>query len=206
MNLVDEDGEAITDYFDTTGDLIYTDGIDNGIIRIAAVEDVSFAKDLPSVDATNSCLYSQSISLNYAFRMGVIDQSSALKVYEHYNKTGLPLVVNGEIDGSFEFSNNTPDRHLIISVNIRKNLVPNKDGYTLDNYHDIHNALNIHEGQGHYKLYKELGPYRYSTIPKSKREIKAIIIQMSDPSWEQTTPGFQSGVKKYYQQNKNHEQ
>lgn len=73
----------------------------------------------------------------------------------------------------------------------------------MSNYYDINNALNIHEGEGHYQLFKKIGLEKYSEIPAHKREIIALEIQMKDPSWKRTTKKFKEGVKKYYQINKN---
>lgn len=139
-----------------------------------------------------------SVSFHKAFELNIINQKSALKVYEHYNNTGLPLFIDNAISGNFKFNNEGHNHSLRISVNIVKNLTPNKQGFTLDNYFDIINSLNVHEGLGHYNKYKELGLIKYSEIPSYSREIDAIETQKKDSSWNKTTDKYKKGVLKYY--------
>lgn len=107
------------------------------------------------------------------------------------------MVPSNSISGNFSFNTD-----LTISANIKKNLTPDDQGFTLSNYFDIKSAINIHEGKGHYQLFKELGRSKYADIPANTREVIAVEIQMKDPSWKKTTKEFRDGVKKYYQINK----
>lgn len=201
VNLVDPNGGIVTDYFDQTGNYLTSDNIDNGIIKITNEEIVQMAS-LLSDSQKFSYLNDNSVTLNKAFSYGIIDEDAALRIFEHYNKTGLPLVVDDTLSGNFATNNAEDVKSFRISVNIQKCLTTDKQGFTLDNYFDIHNALNIHEGQGHYQRIREMGPQKYSEIPVSERERKAIEIQMRDSSWKKTTQKFKLGVLKYYMQNK----
>ena len=196
VTLIDPDGEVITDYFDVSGKYLISDGIDNGQIRITSNEVVQTAQELClEQDKFVSYLMDNSISLKGAYSLGNIDDASALNVINYYNKTGLPLYIDNMAPGYFNF-NIMEDKSAKISVNVAKGLKP--IGYTIDNYYDIHNALNVHEGLGHYQRYKELGLIRYSEIPKSRREMTAIELQFIDPSWPKTTKKFKDGVTNYY--------
>ena len=200
VNMVDLDGQAITDYFDSSGKFLFTDGVDNGIIKITSSQTVEMAKELLSSDMINSYIDDNSVSFHYAFFSGIIDENSSLKIFNHYNRTGLSLDIDNKLSGYMEFNNKGENNSVRISVNINKSLNPNKQGFTLDNYHDISNAMNVHEGKGHYEKYKKLGPIKYSAIPSHLREISAIQLQMQDPSWKNTTELYKEGVKGYYQQ------
>ena len=200
VNMVDLDGQAITDYFDSSGKFLFTDGVDNGIIKITSSQTVEMAKELLSSDMINSYIDDNSVSFHYAFFSGIIDENSSLKIFNHYNKTGLSLDIDNKLSGYMEFNNKGENNSVRISVNINKSLNPNKQGFTLDNYHDISNAMNVHEGKGHYEKYKKLGPIKYSAIPSHLREISAIQLQMQDPSWKNTTELYKEGVEGYYQQ------
>ena len=197
VNMVDLIGQEITDYFDSSGKFLFTDGIKNGIIRITSSQIVEMAKELLPSDMIDSFINDNSVSFHFAFSSGIIDYNSSLKIYEHYNSTGLPLVIDNEMSGYMEFNNKGENHSERISVNIDKCLTPNKQGFTLDNYHDISNALNVHEGKGHYEKYKKVGPNKYAAIPSYLREIDAIQIQMQDPSWENTTKLYKEGVTRY---------
>ena len=200
VNMVDLDGQAITDYFDSSGKFLFTDGVDNGIIKITSSQTVEMAKELLSSDMINSYIDDNSVSFHYAFFSGIIDENSSLKIFNHYNRTGLSLDIDNKLSGYMEFNNKGENNSVRISVNINKSLNPNKQGFTLDNYHDISNAMNVHEGKGHYEKYKKLGPIKYSAIPSHLREISAIQLQMQDPSWKNTTELYKRGVEGYYQQ------
>jgi RHS repeat-associated protein len=197
VNLVDPEGRTMTDYFNTDGVFIYTDNQDNGKIRIASEAILETAQEMFSSDnEIASYLSDNSVSLKGAYKEGLINDNSALKIFNHYNKTDLPLAPKNSISGYFSFNTD-----LTISVNIKKSLTPDKQGFTMSSYFDINSALNIHEGEGHYQMFKKIGPEEYSSIPACQREIIAIEIQMKDPSWKKTTEKFQRGVKKYYQIN-----
>ncbi len=198
VNRVDIDGRVITDYFDSSGEFLYTDKIDNGKIKISSPEIIEMAEVLSTPSEVNSFIADNSVSFHKAYELNIIDQESALKVYEYYNNTGLPLFIDNTISGNFEFNNQGNNHSLRISVNIDKNLTPNKQGFTLDNYFDINNSLNAHEGRGHYNKFNELGIINYSLLPAYTREIEAIQTQMQDPSWKYTTKNYKQGVLKYY--------
>ena len=150
-----------------------------------------------------SYLNDNSVTFHRAFSYGIINEQAALKVYNYYNRTGLPLVSDNSLLGYLATNNQGKNNSVRILVNINRCLTANKRGFTLDNYHDIHSALNIHEGLGHYKKYKELGYEEYHKKPSELRELEAIKTQIKDSSWKQTTSGFREGVFKYYQINKN---
>jgi hypothetical protein len=141
-----------------------------------------------------------SVSLHFAVSERMMNQESALKVYKYYNNSGLPLYIDNTITGNFEISNENEDNQIKIKVNMDKNMTPDSNNFTLENYYDITNAVMGHEFRGHYKRYMELGPYEYDRIPSSLREIYAINAQIKDPSWIFTTPKYRNGVLGYYKQ------
>ena len=197
---VDPNGQEMTDYFDAMGHFLYSDGINNGLIKITDQEIIAIAQDIPSKQEAIQYLNDNSVLFHKAFYLGIMKKDAALRVYEYYNKTGLPLVPDDNITGNFDFNNKGVDNRIRISINIEKNLTADKHGYTLDNYFDIDNALNAHEGNGHYNLYRIKGAYRYNAIPSYLREINAIKTQMAAPSWNNTTQKYKEGVKRYYLQ------
>ena len=198
VNMVDVDGREMTDFFNKYGVFIYSDNIDNGIIRITSEEIIETAQMLyPSDEEVSSFLNDNSVLLRNAYSQGIIDDNSALSIYNHYNNTGLTMILNDSISGNFSFNTD-----LTISANIKKSLTPDEQGFTMSNYFDIKSAINVHEGEGHYRLYKELGLSKYGSIPANEREVIAIETQMKDSSWKKTTEKFREGVKKYYQINK----
>ena len=75
----------------------------------------------------------------------------------------------------------------------------------MDNYFNLANALNAHEGIGHFDLYLRLGFEKYKRIQANVREIYATYSQMIDQSWEYTTPGFKKRVNKYLEKQINGE-
>ena len=203
VNLVDMDGMLYTDYFDSSGNYLINDGIDNGIIKITVTDVLKASDDLFSTMNDISYLNDNSVTFHGAFSYGIINEQAALKIYNYYNRTGLPLVSDNSLLGYLATNNQGKNNSVRILVNINRCLTANKEGFTLDNYHDIHNALNIHEGLGHYKKYKDLGYEDYHKKPSELRELEAIKTQIKDSSWKQTTSGFREGVFKYYQINKN---
>ena len=93
VNRIDPDGCA--DYFNPNGVWLYNDGRDDGQVRIICDEAIQNAKEMNNgVDSGEvffSLLESFSMSFSGAVRSGVIINDNAVKVYDYYNQTGLPI-------------------------------------------------------------------------------------------------------------------
>ena len=201
VNRIDPDGCA--DYFNPNGVWLYNDGRDDGQVRIISDEAIQNAKEMNNgVDSGEvffSLLESFSMSFSGAVRSGVIINDNAVKVYDYYNQTGLPIEDSESTKGAgfnYEDLNNVK-----LVVNVNRGAMPyiTENGdieYLNDNSYNIINKLNGHEGDGHYKKWQEAGGDKNQFV-KIDSEENAINAQMNHPSWKKTTKGFKENTRRY---------
>ena len=200
------DPNGLTDYFSTEGALLYRDGTDNGIIRIASQDDIQTVFDYFEKSKTtffsfieleefNKSLEKKSSVLSSATQSGSISHDAVLKIYNHYNETGLPLIEDSSISGNFAFGHNGDPSHLHIKTNVTNNTRSS----VFDNSYNISNAINGHEG-GHYRDWLERAHgnhFTYVSSPLADRERYAISKQRDHPSWKKTTSNYRQRIQQY---------
>ncbi|MBR5955523.1 MAG: RHS repeat-associated core domain-containing protein [Bacteroidales bacterium] len=201
INRIDPDG--CTDYFNQYGVWLYNDGVDDGRILITNEESIQEAMEIcggmDSGEDFFASLESMSLSFSSAVRNGIMDKDNAIKVYDYYNQTGLPIEESDLTKGAgfnFEDPNNVK-----LVVNIERGAKPYKteDGnfeYLNDNSYNIINKLNGHEGDGHYKKWQEAGGDK-KQFRQIDTEENAINAQMNHPSWSKTTKAFKENTRNY---------
>jgi len=203
LSFLDPDGQA--DYFNNKGELIFRDMVDDGRILITSQEVIDAARSAMN----NGLLGQESYDILNAGSMtfsaatkgdnSYLSEEAALNVYNHYNDTGLPLRASEETKGAaFDYRN---PNNLCILINVKRGAFPhiNDDGskeYLNDNYYNIINKINGHEGDGHYKGWIEAkGDAKVFEVTGS--EANAIKAQRNHPSWRKTTEGFKQNTREY---------
>lgn len=187
VNRIDPDG--MTDYFRRDGSFVYSDDFDNGMIRILSFDE-PIDERFNSLDDICGDLLLNSYYFYEAITNGQIEQEAAIKIYDHYNTTGLPLMPNSDGTRSMGFYGNTDSPYILVDITNSR--------LTMDSYFNLSNRLNNHEGY-HYQVWKDNGSIA-RTVNKREQfseEILAVVSQMNATTWQSTTKDFKKDALQY---------
>lgn len=194
LSFLDPDGQA--DYFNNKGELIFRDMVDDGRILITSQEVIDAARSAMN----NGLLGQESYDILNAGSMtfsaatkgdnSYLSEEAALRVYEHYNYTGLPISIDDSIGQDMQFT--APGAQAQIKINNENNL---HGEHFFDNSYNIINSF-THEYK-HWLDYKKHGRSVFAESNKPVIELRAIKYQKDHSSWAKTTDGYKKGIDKY---------
>ena len=122
------------------------------------------------------------------FSQAGLSTEASLKVYEHYNPTGILLTNTNDPEAVMQtVAHSTKPTELRINVDLS-----NKLNYSAD-YMNIKSSF-THEAK-HIQDFKTLGFKSFHAASKLTKESRAYLYQMSQPGFQKTTPAYQYQVK-----------
>ena len=122
------------------------------------------------------------------FSDGGLSNGASLKVYEHYNTTGVPLT-NTNAEGAVMQTATSTNKPIELRINLS---LSNKLKYSSD-YTNIQSSFS-HEAR-HINDFKNFGHTVFHNMSKLTRESRAYMDQISQPIFQQTTKAYQYQVK-----------
>jgi hypothetical protein len=201
LKYADPSGWLIDKYFDLKGNYLGDDGIGNDI-RIMDRDHFNMLTDFGRENLTDlECILKQSSTLfsdyiNYDGRSRGLQEEFQLKIYQHFNPTGLRLEnYDHKGVGNMGFAHG---EKRIMQPFIRIDLLENLKGGLVNNYD---NVINMFEHENQHRIdYKQFGHEQYMKIKKTDENFldqKAIKYQMNHSSWKNTSEYFKKGIKNY---------
>ena len=179
------DEGIIDDYFTIDGKYLGNDGDENSHnIRIT---DENTYHDLVGINDREGVPLLQKSEKAVLFNEATMTSEAKLKVYNYYNFTGLPMVIDENLSENAVMSYSTTKQ---IKVPVERN----SKLKIINSYDNIKSTIN-HEYK-HYLDHKRLGNIYYN-IPSSVRELWAIWYQRGHPDFHLTTTDYKESTARY---------
>ncbi len=185
------DGMRIDDYFTASGKYLGPDG-DKNSHDIRIVDEETYNNLLGKNNSEGKPLLQTSGDAKL-WNDSEMSPEVRLAVYDHYNETGLKLIVK----------ENLKEGALMAYTTLVAILIPvqrNTQSESMNNYYNVSSCLD-HE-RGHYNDHVSFGD-AFSDIPVSWREVRAILYQMKQDNWDPTTGDFKRTMSRYMDSNFN---
>ena len=183
----DPNGRAPSDhYFSPSGIFLGDDGMGT---KVRVITENKFNEITEQGTKTKEkAAELQSSENSMQFSQAGLSTEASLKVYEHYNPTGILLTNTNDPEAVMQtVAHSTKPTELRINVDLS-----NKLNYSAD-YMNIKSSF-THEAK-HIQDFKTLGFKSFHAASKLTKESRAYLYQMSQPGFQKTTPAYQYQVK-----------
>jgi RHS repeat-associated protein len=189
---IDPDGMLDDDYFDQQGNYLGTDNSETS--HQVRVVEIGMEEAIKNEDGSIDIELGQNASIN--FSEADITTDAEVKVYEHYNNTGVEISSrdNGKIGAVVKPLTMNSETGMAVDIEFEIDKKFKSSGLA-DNFYNIINLIS-HEGQ-HIDDYKKFTVADMRSAPKVVKEGRAINTQKSHSSWKRTTSSFRNGVENY---------
>ena len=192
LSFTDPTGMWIDDYFTYSGKYLGHDDASSDLVRLIFQEKWDENKFMNS-EGEEMISHKVGYDLSKSPFETILTDEASLRIYDHYNMTGLSLIHEEHNKGlggmAFHYTLKYGDPYLKIRLDANK-----KSGLS-EHANEIINSF-IHENQ-HYKEYQNLGKLHYNQLKTAIKEIHAINEQKLHESYNKTRPSFRAKINKY---------
>jgi hypothetical protein len=191
--------KPLDDYFNKNGKYLGSDEAKTDIVRVVNQEDWDANKTV-SENGTETISNEKGVGISTTFSEAGMNEDASLAVYDHYNDTGLPAVLD-DLDGSgaasFRYTVEGEEKLVFDDEQLKKTKVS-------DHANEIKSVI-VHENQ-HFSDYKSMGRANYMEAGKTNfgaqgKERRAVNTQVNDATFSKTRPVFQKAVLNYGRKN-----
>ncbi|MCX6239671.1 MAG: RHS repeat-associated core domain-containing protein [Bacteroidia bacterium] len=190
IRFIDPDGMLVDHYFNENGEYLGPDEAKTDNVKIMTQETWDQNKNVDK-NSQESIYHDVGNASSIDFSKANLSESATLKVFDHYNPTGLDLKPVYEGKGNLAMFEGPPNgRSPAIQIDIKGY----KDTKFCDNFNQIKSGFD-HEDK-HYSDFKAVGYHGYDKMGVQRREERAYQKQISGVNFQNSTSIYKQDILK----------